>query len=368
MKILTILGTRPEIIRLSQIIPKLDTLVDHVIMDTGQNYSPELSRNLYLEMKVREPDYFALSGRLSSFGAKLGRILSVAQDVIEREKPDKVLILGDTDSSLAAIVAKRLAVPVYHMEAGNRCFDDKVPEEVNRRIIDHVSDVLLPYTQNSKQNLINEGIPSGRILVTGNPINEVMRKNYRVAFNSNILKELKQAPFQYFLVSFHRSENVDTPVRREMFRQVLAKLYDKWKLPVLVSTHPHTKQSFSKDGLLAESRLLKGRDIRFMQPFGFADFLKLERFSKCVLTDSGTVQEECCIMKVPTVTLRDTTERPETIECGSNCLVGLSADTAVEAVGWLTGKVRQSSVPLEYQAQNVSGVVVGILLGRNYVD
>ena len=252
-----------------------------------------------------------------TFGEQTGIILTKIEKILLTEKPDKFLVLGDTNSALAAIVAKRLGIPVYHMEAGNRCYDDHVPEETNRRLIDHSSVVLMPYTERSRQNLLREGIAGERIFVTGNPILEVIRKHQTEIDHSGILKKLNIQSGKYFLITLHRAENVDDEVRLKQFAEAFDLLQKKYNCPFIVSTHPRTKIRLETFGITVGNP-----EIRLLEPFGFFDFIALEQKAKCVLSDSGTVQEECSIFIVPNVTLRDVTERPETIDCGSNILSG----------------------------------------------
>ena len=356
MKILTILGTRPEIIRLSRIIEKLDGLCDQVLVHTGQNYDHNLNEVFFKELGVRDPDHYL--GAKGSFGEQIGIILSEIEKVLLEEKPDRFLVLGDTNSSLAAIIAKRMGIPVYHMEAGNRCYDDRVPEEVNRRLIDHSSDVLLPYTERSKQNLIREGIEGERIYVTGNPIYEVINYYNEQIQKSDILNQLELSTGKYFLVTMHREENVDIEDRLRALVTSLGILQKEYDLPVIVSTHPRTRLRIKSFGLQLENRA-----IRFLEPFGFFDFVHLEKNAFCVLSDSGTVQEECCIFKVPNVTIRDVTERPETIECGSNILSGVQTDMIQRCVSTVVNKNCDWIPPKEYLMDNVSDTVTRILMG-----
>jgi UDP-N-acetylglucosamine 2-epimerase (non-hydrolysing) len=358
LKILTILGTRPEIIRLSRVIPKLDALCDHVVVHTGQNYDPRLKDVFFEELGVRAPDH-TLEAR-GSFAVQVGAILSGCERLLESVKPDRVLILGDTNSGLASILARRMGVPVYHMEAGNRCYDDRVPEEVNRRIIDHSSDVLLPYTERSRQNLLREGIAGQRIFVTGNPIFEVIQHYEPRVMKSPILGKLGLKERGYFLVTLHRAENVDVEPRLRAFVEAFDRLQREHGIPVIVSTHPRTRSRLAG---LKPARDNEG--IRYLDPFGFFDFIALEKNARCVLSDSGTVQEECCILRVPNVTLRDVTERPETLECGSNVLSGADPRAILELVRLVTSRDATWTAPAEYLRPDVSGTVAGLLTGRS---
>jgi UDP-N-acetylglucosamine 2-epimerase (non-hydrolysing) len=359
MRILTLLGTRPEIIRLSRVIEKLDSLAEsHVLVHTGQNFDPALSDIFFQQLGVRSPDHY-LGARGDTFAEQISQIILLSERVLLEEKPDRLLILGDTNSSLSAIVAKRMGVPVYHMEAGNRCYDDRVPEEVNRRIIDHSSDVLMPYTERSRQNLLQEGIEGRRIYVTGNPIVEVIDHYGKQIGQSDVIARLKLEPQKYFLVTMHRAENVDVEERLRSLIESLESLQREYGLPIICSTHPRTR------ALMERFRLDPAAhgNIQFHEPFGLFDFVSLEKNALCVLSDSGTVQEECCIFKVANVTIRDVTERPETIECGSNILSGADPVDVMRCVRTALERKGEWSVPPEYLKENVSGTVAKIVLG-----
>jgi UDP-N-acetylglucosamine 2-epimerase (non-hydrolysing) len=357
MRIMTILGTRPEIIRLSRVIPRLDAVADHVLVHTGQNNDPSLNDVFFQSLPLRQPNYrFEVRGTAARQWATL---FPVCEDLLLRIRPDKLLILGDTNSALCALVAKRHGIAVYHMEAGNRCFDDGVPEEVNRRVVDHCSDVLLPYTERARANLLREGIPSHRIFVTGNPIWEVIRAQRQRIDESRVLDRLGLKPQRYFLSTAHRAENVDVEERLAALLTALDRLQRDHGLPVIVSTHPRTAAR-----LREHSGAPVNSEVRFLEPFGFADFVALERQAACVLTDSGTVQEECALFHVPNVTLRDVTERPETIECGSNLLAGVEPESIARCVRQALASRRRITPPPEYLTEHVSDTVVNILLGR----
>lgn len=356
MKVLTILGTRPEFIRLSRIIEKLDNLCRHVIVHTGQNYDGNLNEIFFREMGIRAPDHHL--GVRGTFGEQVGGILIHMERILREEKPDRFLVLGDTNSSLAAICAKRMGIPVYHMEAGNRCYDDRVPEEVNRRIIDHSSDALMPYTNRSKENLLREGIERQRIFVIGNPIYEVMNHYAPQIESSGVLERSEIRPRQFFLVTLHRAENVDDPKRLARLLQGLQLVAETYQKPLVVSLHPHTAKNMA--GLNSE---FNSKLVRFSKPFGFFDFAKLERQAYCVLTDSGTVQEECAIFGIPNVTVRDTTERAETIECGSSILSGSDPGVILQSVQVALASAKEWKPPAEYLESHVSDTVAKILLG-----
>jgi UDP-N-acetylglucosamine 2-epimerase (non-hydrolysing) len=356
MKIMTIFGTRPEIIRLSLVMKVLDQHCQHVTVHTGQNYDESLSDIFIRDLEVRTPDiHLGISSK--SFGEQAGQILSKIDEVLASEIPDRVLILGDTNSALSAIMAARRQIPVFHMEAGNRCFDDRVPEEINRRIIDHSSTVLLPYTHRSKENLLREGIERDRIYVTGNPIKEVLDTHTERIDASEIMTSLGVKPFDYFLVTLHRAENVDISERVEKIFAALEDVAATFRKDVLVSVHPRTAEKLQDFGVKA------GPKVRLLKALGFFDFVKLEKNSQATLTDSGTVQEECAIFGIPNITLRDVTERPETIECGSNILSGAEPEAIVNAVELAIAQPATWTTPPEYLAGNVSQTVSKIILG-----
>lgn len=357
MKVMTMLGTRPEIIRLSRIIPLLDSLCVHVLVNTGQNYDRNLNDIFFEQMSLRRPDYH-LECTSPSLMGQIGQILAESERVFQKEKPDRLLILGDTNSALSAMVAKRMGIPVYHMEAGNRCYDDRVPEEVNRRVIDHCSDILLPYTERSRSNLIREGIPGERIYVTGNPILEVLTNYAQEIDQSKVLKALGVTEKNYFLITLHRAENVDVESRLAKFIQAFHLLAKEYKMPLICSLHPRTRSQLEK-----QKKILDGDGIRAIEPLGLFDFVQLEQKACCVLSDSGTVQEECCLFKVPNVTLRDVTERPETIDVGSNMLTGCEPPAILRAVKTVIGQDCVWEPPKEYLEKNVSGKIAKIVLG-----
>jgi UDP-N-acetylglucosamine 2-epimerase (non-hydrolysing) len=356
MKVMTILGTRPEIIRLSLIVPRLDELCDQVLVNTGQNYDDNLSGVFFQQLGVRRPDH-ELNAR-GTFGEQIATILSGIERLMLEVKPDRFLVLGDTNSSLAAIMAKRLGIPVYHMEAGNRSYDDRVPEEVNRRLIDHASTVLMPYTERSRQNLLREGIPGDRIYVTGNPIYEVLSHFEPQIAASDAHTKLGLAPGEYFLVTLHRAETVDVEERLATVVDGLQAVGAKYGQPVLWSVHPHTRKRLQGLGIDPDS--IAG--VRCVEPLGLFEFIALEKAARCVLTDSGTVQEECSIFRVPSVTLRDVTERPETVEAGSNMLAGVQADAIVRSVAVALSAKPDWLPPAGYLDLDVTTTVVKIVL------
>ncbi len=359
MKIMTIFGTRPEIIRLSLVMKILDQHADHVTVHTGQNYDESLSDIFIRDLGVRTPDeHFGI--RANSFGEQAGKILELADRAMDKYRPDRVLILGDTNSALSSIAAARRGIPVYHMEAGNRCYDDRVPEEMNRRIVDHSSTILLPYTKRSAENLVREGIERERIFVTGNPINEVLQHFEPNIEKSEVLLEQDLKPNEYFLVTLHRAENVDLEARLVRIFSAFHSIAEKFDKKMLISVHPRTREKLKQFGIQIDAK-----NIVLLEPLGFFDFVKLEKNAMAVLTDSGTVQEECAIFRVPNVTIRDVTERPETIEAGSNIIAGSDPKTIVRAVELAVSQPANWNAPEEYNATNVSQTVTRILLGHS---
>ncbi len=357
MKVLTVLGTRPEIIRLGPLIELLDELCDHVLVHTGQNSDPALSDVFFEELGVRAPDrYLGVEG--PTFAARVAGVISRMGDVLGEERPDRLLVLGDTDSGLSAVVAKRLGIPVFHMEAGNRCFDDRVPEEVNRRVIDHSSDVLMPYTERSRANLLAEGIDSASIYVTGNPIKEVMDRHSEAIDRSDVLERLGLDARGYMVLTAHRQETVDIAERLSSLVKGVTAIARELEMPLVCSVHPRTKAKLESFGVR-----LDGQGIMASPPLGFLDFVKLERHAHCMLTDSGTVQEECCILGVPAVTVRDTTERPETVECGSNMIGGIEPDGIRRCVHAALAREPAWTPPPEYMVDSVSPIAARIVLG-----
>lgn len=357
---MTVFGTRPEIIRLSLIIKLIDQHAQQVLVHTGQNYDPNLSDIFLKELGIRKLDHH-LGVQSAGFGEQAGQILAKTDELLARERPDRLLILGDTNSGLAAIVAARRGIPVYHLEAGNRCYDNRVPEEVNRRIIDHSSDVLLPYTQRSAENLVREGIRRERVFIVGNPILEVLQAFSLPIDNSDVLARLKLTSRGYFLATMHRAENVDLPDRLRALIEGLTALGAAHHRPVVVSVHPRTADRIRRLGdTLDTSRL------QLEKPLGFFDFVHLEKNAFGVVSDSGTVQEETCIFGIPNVTIRDVTERPETLECGSNFLSGCLADRLKTGMDLSLSTNRSWRPPVEYMAETTSITVAKLVLGYSH--
>ncbi|MFT5240306.1 MAG: UDP-N-acetylglucosamine 2-epimerase [Kiritimatiellia bacterium] len=358
-KVMTILGTRPEIIRLSRVIALLDEYTEHVLVHTGQNYDYELNQVFFEDLGVRAPDH-CLGVDTSTLGHVLGETLIQSEDVMALEKPDVVVILGDTNSSIAAIIAKRRCIPVYHLEAGNRCFDGNVPEETNRKIIDHIADFNLVYSEHARRNLLAEGIPSRRIYLIGSPMHEVLNA-YRDRIDaSTILQKLKLTSKGYFVVSCHRQENVDNGKNLRRILHLLNTLVEQYDVPVIVSTHPRTRKSLDALAVDCDER------IQFLAPFSFSDYVNLQLNALCTLSDSGTISEESAILGIPAVTIRNAMERPEALDCGSISLVGLDTDSVLPSVKLaieMTEAERLPAVPEAYQVLDTSRRVVRLILG-----
>jgi len=359
MKVMTIFGTRPEIIRLSRVFAKLDEYVDHIMVHTGQSYDYEMNQVFFDDLKVRRPDYF-LEVKSETLGGQIAKIMEKSEEVLLKEKPDSVLILGDTNSALAAIIAKRLRIPIFHMEAGNRSFDEHLPEEINRRIVDHISDINLPYSENARQYLIQEGIPPGTIFVTGTPLTEVFAAYKDGVDASKILEELKLEPKKYFVATIHREENVDS---KEAFLELIDSLNavaEEYKLPIIMSTHPRTAKRLEEYGIKANEL------INFHKPFGYFDFNKLQREAFCVISDSGSIHEESSAMDFPAVQMRVSSERPEAFDEGVAILAGRDKDSILLAID-VTVEERAKGVkmnaPRNYRDTNVSSKVLKHIVG-----
>ena len=360
LKIVTILGTRPEIIRLSSVMSALDKFMEHVLVHTGQNYDFELNQVFFDDLGVKKPDYF-LEVDTSSLGKVLGEILIKTEEVLLREKPDAVLALGDTNSAIGLLMAKRMKIPTYHMEAGNRSFDANVPEEINRKLVDHISDFNLVYTEHARRNLLAEGLLPRFTYLTGSPMREVLDSQKDSIQASNILKKLNLEPKKYFIVSVHREENVDSLENLKRVVDCLQALYEEYKIPVIVSTHPRTKARLDHADLGADIG-----DIRFLKPFGFHDYNKLQVDSFCAISDSGTISEESSILGFPAVTLRQSIERPEALDTGSIVLTGLQSDVLLNAVSMVTQEDVLYPIkehPAEYQINNTSLRVIKLIQG-----
>ena len=357
MKVMTIVGTRPEIIRLSEVIKACDRYFDHVLVHTGQNWDYTLNEIFFEELELREPDYY-LGAVGDHLGETMGNIIAKSYEVLAKEKPDALLILGDTNSALSAISAKRLKVPIFHMEAGNRCFDQNVPEEINRRIVDHISDINLPYTEHSRRYLLSEGIRKEHIFVTGSPMTEVLHKNMDKIQSSNVLSELDLEPEKYILVSAHREENIDNEQNFFSLMNALNYIAERYQLPVIYSTHPRSWKKI-------EEREFKFNPlIRQLKPFGFLDYNKLQLNSFCTLSDSGTLSEESAILGFPAVLIRTSTERPEVLDKGTMVIGGITERDIVQAVELsraMWNNKEQRNLAPDYLDENVSVKVVKII-------
>jgi len=358
MKVMTVVGTRPEIIRLAAVLKRLDSTpgIDHVLVHTGQNWDHRLSGLFFEELGLRAPDHM-LDVDTSSLGATLGDILRKTESVLESEKPDAFLVLGDTNSAFSLIMAKRIMIPTYHMEAGNRCFDANVPEEINRRIVDHAADFNLVYTEHARRNLLAEGLETRRIVLTGSPLREVL-DIYRPQIDASmILEELGVSQGGYFVVSAHRQENVDNPARLDSLMQSLNLIAETWSLPILVSMHPRTRKRIEEFAVMVPHEL-----VQFHEPFGFFDYNMLQLDSACVLSDSGTIAEESSILGFPAVTLRGAIERPEALDTGSILMVDLDPQRVVAGVRFAIDRVGPAKVPIDYCVPNTSERVVNFIL------
>lgn len=364
MKVMTIVGTRPEVIKLSRVIPELDRCVNHVLAHTGQNYDYELNGIFFRQLGIRKPDHFLNSASADGVAATIGNIITSADQVLAQEKPDALLLLGDTNSCLAAISAKRRKIPVFHMEAGNRSFDERVPEEINRRIVDHISDINLPYTEHARRYLLAEGLRPETVIKTGSPMREVLEYYLPRIKKSAVMRELKLRKGAYFLVSAHREENVDDPHNFADFLSSLAAIQKRWKLPIIVSTHPRTRKRLEESG----ARL--GSGVRFLKPLGFLDYVRLQMNARCVISDSGTITEESSILDFPAITIRQAHERPEGMDEGTLIMSGLKSENVISAIETILyqrkGGKRKFKMVEDYRADNVSEKVVRIIL--SYTD
>ncbi|HNY53922.1 MAG: UDP-N-acetylglucosamine 2-epimerase (non-hydrolyzing) [Bacteroidales bacterium] len=363
MKVLTVVGTRPEIIRLSRVMSLLDKHTDHVIAHTGQNYDYELNEIFFKDLELRKPDYF-LNVDVSSLEASVGDIIRKSGELLRKEKPDALLVLGDTNSCLSAYMAKRLHIPIFHMEAGNRCFDFNVPEEINRRVIDHISDFNLVYTEHARRHLISEGLPHRRIYLTGSPMFEVLNYYKPKIEDSKILENLSlQEPAigNYFLVSTHREENVDNQKNLHKILSVLNRLCEIYNLPVVVSTHPRTRKRLEDVTDIKINPL-----IQFLKPFGFLDYNKLQMCAKCTLSDSGTISEESSILNFPAISLRQSMERPEAQDAGTIILTGFEPEVVLASIETAIKEHDQNIPKLvspDYLVPDTSWRVLKLILG-----
>jgi UDP-N-acetylglucosamine 2-epimerase (non-hydrolysing) len=363
LKVMTVVGTRPEIIRLSRLIDKLDRHCTHVLVHTGQNYDYELNQVFFSDLGIRAPDAF-LNAAGANAAETIGQVIIATDKALEEHAPDALLLLGDTNSSLAAIAAKRRKIPIFHMEAGNRCFDFRVPEEINRRIVDHTSDINLTYSQIARDYLLREGLPPDQVICTGSPMREVI-EHYRAGIDSSdVLQRLGLREGHFFVVSSHREENVDAPERLARLFAILDALAERHGEPVIVSTHPRTRKRAEASGLQAHAL------VQFHKPFGFLDYIKLQTQARVVLSDSGTITEESSILNFPAINLRDVHERPEGMEEGAVMFTGLSVERVMDAMAVLETQPRGANRALrivrDYEADNVSEKVLRIIL--SYTD
>ncbi|MCK4664759.1 MAG: UDP-N-acetylglucosamine 2-epimerase (non-hydrolyzing) [Bacteroidales bacterium] len=360
LKVITIVGTRPEIIRLSRVMPLLDKYVNHITVHTGQNYDYELNEIFYKDLELRKPDYY-LGINTSTLGHVLGETIIKIEEVFIKEKPDAVLILGDTNSSIAGIIAKRLKIPIFHMEAGNRSFDFNVPEEINRRVIDHIADFNLVYTEHARRHLLSEGLPHRRIYLTGSPMYEVLKEQKSKIDSSEILNTLKLKRKEYFIVSTHREENVDNPDHLSQILVILNSLAQEYDVPVIVSTHPRTRKKLEAFNFSMDKR------VQFLKPFGFTDYVNLQLNAKCTISDSGTISEESAILSFPAISLRQSMERPEAQDAGTIVLTGFNKDIILNSVNAVIEeheKGKYIHVPIEYEIKNTSWRVLKLILGN----
>ena len=358
LKVMTIVGTRPEIIRLSRVIAKLDQYCDHILVHTGQNYDYELNEIFFKELGIRKPDVF-LEAAGETAAQTIGKVIMAADVAFEQYQPQALLVLGDTNSALSVIPAKRRHIPIFHMEAGNRCFDDRVPEEINRRIVDHTADIHLPYSQIAREYLLREGLPPEQIIKTGSPMREVLDFYAKPISQSKVLSTLGLKDGEYFVVSAHREENVDSPERLQKLLDVLNAVANRYDLPVIISTHPRTKARLEKLNSKTHPK------IQYLKPFGFFDYVHLQTRSKCVLSDSGTITEESSILNFPALNLRAAHERPEGFEEASVMLADLDVDRVLQGLDVLKdqsrGQERMLQIPADYQVANVSDKVLRII-------
>jgi UDP-N-acetylglucosamine 2-epimerase (non-hydrolysing) len=366
IKVLTIVGTRPEIIRLSRVIDKLDNYTDHLLVHTGQNYDFELNEIFFQQLSIRKPNVF-LNAAGETALQTIANVISGIEKVLLDFKPEAILILGDTNSSLCAIAAKRMKIPIFHMEAGNRCFDYRVPEEINRKIVDHISDINLTYSEIARDYLIQEGFPPDQVIVTGSPMKEVLNYYKEDINKSSILKDLQLEKQKYFLVSLHREENVDSVEKLNNLSKILNQLLINYNFKIIVSTHPRTRKKIQDLNINFDNK------IEFHKPFGFLDYINLQVNSYCVLSDSGTITEESSILNFRALNLREMHERPEGFKEASLVFVGLDSDRILQGINLLSiqevGQNRNFYIVKDYDVDNVSNKILRIILSyTNYIN
>ena len=362
LKLMTIIGTRPEIIRLSEIIKKCDLYFEHILVHTGQNYDYSLNQVFFENLQLKQPDYY-LESAGKNLGITMGNIIASSYEIMQDVMPDAVLILGDTNSSLSAISAKRLKIPIFHMEAGNRCWDWNVPEMINRKIVDHISDINLPYTEHSRRYLLSEGLDGKKIFVTGSPMREVLESNRKSIEESMILEKLELRKNQYILLSAHREENIDKEDNFISLMGAINEIAEIYQMPIIFSTHPRSRK-------MLENRRFKFHPlVRSLEPFGFFDYNKLQKEAYCVLSDSGTLSEESAIIGFPSVLIRTSTERPEVLDKGTIVIGGIKKDTICQAIRLAVDTYQENSsliISDSYKDRNVSIKIVKII--QSYTD
>lgn len=355
LKVATIVGTRPEIIRLAECIKKCDQFFDHILIHTGQNYDYELNEIFFEDLEIRKPDFF-LNVAGKHLGETIGNVIAKSYEVLVAEMPDALLVLGDTNSVLCTIAAKRLKIPIFHMEAGNRCFDQNVPEEINRKISDHISDINLCYTEHSRRYLLSEGFRKDHVFVTGSPLKEVLSKYASQIANSNVLSKLNLTAGGYMVVSAHREENIDLKNHFEILVASLNAVTEKYKMPIIFSTHPRTQKRIIEKGIKFHPL------IQNVQPLGFFDYVHLQKHAYIVLSDSGTISEEAAMMQFPAISIRTSTERPEAIDAGTIVLGGISTEQILQSIEIVKGTHQNDiELPWEYKVTNTSDRVVRVI-------
>ncbi len=363
MKVITIVGTRPEIIKLSCVISELDKYMNNILVHTGQNFDYELNEIFFSELGIRKPDFF-LDAVGENLATTIANILIKIDAVLEKEQPDAILILGDTNSCLSAIIAKRKKIPIFHMEAGNRCFDQRVPEEINRKIVDHLSDINLTYTEHARRYLIQEGLKPEMIIKTGSPMREVLLKHADKINHSSILEKLDLIDNTYFVVSTHREENIDNEENFNKLLETLSEIVKYFDKPIIVSTHPRTRKKLEQKNKVLDER------IKFIKPLGFLDYIKLQKSAYCVISDSGTITEESSILQFPAVTIRQVHERPEGMDEGTLIMCGLDYENVINSIKIVVEQFKTSSTLFstvqDYEQINISHKIVRII--QSYTD
>ncbi len=367
MKVMTIVGTRPEIIKLSRVINELDKFTDHVLVHTGQNFDYELNEIFFNQLDIRKPDYF-LEAAKENAAATIAAVIEKSDNVMQKEKPDAVLLYGDTNSCLSVISAKRKKIPIFHMEAGNRCFDQRVPEEINRKIVDHLSDINFPLSEHARRYLISEGIKPETIIKSGSSMKEVLNYHKEKIEASEVLKEEKLESGKYLIVSAHREENIDYEENLNSLLESIEALYQEYKYPIIISTHPRTRKK-----LKSISYLNTNEDIRFMKPFGFIEYIKLQKEAFCVLSDSGTITEESSILQFPAIMIRNAHERPEGMDEGTVIMSGLNKSAILDSIKIVTSQTQIDKnlirIVDDYDVDNVSAKIVRVIFSYvNYIN